>query len=90
MLSLRTWVLPLFAAMLLSLFSPFAFAQRNAGNHRATDLSTVDASQPHEPAGSPEIGVLIIVGVIGLLIFIAWVFSRMGESGSRSSDGTLN
>jgi hypothetical protein len=35
-------------------------------------------------------GVLIIISVIALLIFIAWVFSRIGEGGSRPADGTMN
>jgi hypothetical protein len=90
MFSLRTWIVAFLVAMLISLFSPFAFAQRNGVNLRTTDLTTVDTSQPHEPAGSPEIGILIIIGLIGLLIVVAWLFSRIGEKGSHQSDGTLN
>jgi hypothetical protein len=90
MFALRTWIKALFAAMLLSLSIPFAFAERNAGNHRTTETTTVSTSQPHEPAGSPEIGVLIIIGVIGLLVFVAWVFSRIGEGNSRKSDPMVN
>jgi UDP-N-acetylmuramyl pentapeptide phosphotransferase/UDP-N-acetylglucosamine-1-phosphate transferase len=87
MFTFRTWMKALIAAMLLPLFSPFALAQRNADRFRTTEAS---ASQIHERAGSPEMGVLIIIGVIGLLVFVAWVFSRIGEGKSRPADGTLN
>ena len=39
---------------------------------------------------SPELGVLIILGVLGLLVLVAWVFSRVGDDGRRGpADRTL-
>ena len=39
-------------------------------------------------AGSPEMGVLIILGAVGFLVFVAWVFSRVGDE-STGGDRSL-
>ena len=42
-----------------------------------------------QPAGSPEMGVLIIIGVVGFFVLVAWVFSRVGDDTSSPGDRTL-
>jgi hypothetical protein len=41
------------------------------------------------PAGSPELGILIIVGVVAFLILVAWVFTRVGDDSRTGGDRTL-
>jgi hypothetical protein len=93
MLVLRAWSRGLVVAMLVMISSPYALAQRSATKLPTQTTETTPSDTPREQrerVGDPILGVLIIVGVVGLLIFIAWVFSRIGEGGSRQSDGTMN
>jgi hypothetical protein len=69
--------------LILTLSAPLALA------NAATTFRTVTATEPAEKprAGSPEMGVLIILGAVAFLVFVAWVFSRVGDdrnSGDRS------
>jgi hypothetical protein len=89
MFALSTWGRFLLGALLLLLISHYTFAERSAATLRSTGITTSETSQSREPAGSPELGVLIIAGIVGFLILVAWIFSRIGEGGSRHAD-TLN
>ena len=93
MLALRAWSRGLVVAMLVMISSPHALAQRSATKLPSRTTETTSDNTPREVrerVGDPILGVFIIVGVVGLLILIAWVFSRIGEGGSRQSDGTMN
>jgi hypothetical protein len=93
MLAHCTWSRVLVVAIVMTISSPYMLAQSGGTKlpPRTTEVSRGNTPrEEHERAGSPELGVLIIIGVVGFLIFIAWVFSRVGEGGSRHSDGTMN
>ena len=90
MFALRTWNRVLLAAMMLLLSASYTFAERGATKLRTTEITTNATTSHPEPSGSPELGVLIIIGVIAFVIFVAWVFSRIGEGHSRPADNTMN
>jgi hypothetical protein len=91
MLALRTWSRALLVAILLTFFSLDALAQRDATKSQSTQITRKDTTQEERGnVGNPMLGVLIIIGVVGFLVFVAWVFSRVGHGGSRPSDGTMN
>ena len=69
----------LVAVLLLALLVPYTFAAQ------ATEPTAGNRS----PAGNPDLGILIILGAIGFFIFLAWIFSRMGDDGGRGPDRTL-
>lgn len=82
------WSRGLLAATVLLHCSPAALAARATSNHPTTELSQ---SQHREPTGNPVLGVLIIIGLVALLIFVAWLFSRIGGDGSnRHMDTSIN
>ena len=67
------------AALVLALVPAFALAQstgRSSGNGAAT-------------AGDADFGLLIIAGVIGLIVLVAWIIARMGDDGGRGPDHTM-
>ena len=83
MLNFARWNRFLSAAFALVATAPYTLAGRGA----ATAASDV-ADRP--PAGDPELGLIIIVGIVGFLILVAWVFSRVGDdNASRGTDRTL-
>jgi hypothetical protein len=91
MLALCTWSRALLVAMLLTFFSLDALAQRDATKSQSSQITRKDTTQEERGnVGNPMLGVLIIIGVVGFLVFVAWVFSRVGQGGSRPSDGTMN
>jgi hypothetical protein len=73
----------LFIGLALLLFAPGAMA--NAGSTTRAETPVTDKQVA---AGSPEMGVLIIIGVVAFLFFVAWIVSRMGDD-SRSGDTSL-
>jgi hypothetical protein len=81
MSTLITWGRILFAALALTALMPCA---RALGQSSETQTPTTNP-----PAGDPAFGVLIIVGIIGLLVVVAWIFSRTGDDGGRGPDRTL-
>jgi hypothetical protein len=89
MFTLRTWGQSLLAAVLLLISSTYVLAERSTTKLGTTEITRSDTIRLHERAGNPMLGVLIIIGLVGLLIFVAWIFSRVGEGNSRQS-GTLN
>ena len=72
----------LFVGLALLLFAPVAMA--NAGSTTRAETPVADK----QPAGSPEMGILIVIGVVAFLFFVAWVVSRMGDD-NRSGDTSL-
>jgi len=86
----RTWGQNLLVAILLLTLSNHAFAQHGSSRHQTTEATHSQTTQNHRPPGDPMLGVLIIIGVLGFVILLAWIFSRVGEGNSRPSDNTLN
>ncbi len=85
MLTMKNRVFELLAMLLLVLWQPAVFAT-------ATNKSTSDTTAPveHVPAGSPETGALIIIGIVAFLMFVAWIFARISDdSANRGGDRTL-
>jgi hypothetical protein len=41
------------------------------------------------PAGNPQMGLLIIAGIIGFLILVAWLLTRVSEEGRQGDDRSL-
>jgi hypothetical protein len=89
---LRTWGRSLLLALSLLVIAPEAFAARHTSRSPTTDVSRTDSpyTAERQPAGSPEFGVIIIVGIVGFVVLLAWIFSRVGEGNSRAGDNTLN
>jgi hypothetical protein len=67
----------LVAALVLALLPAIALAQSSGG-----------AGDPGA-AGDSDFGLLIIAGVIGLIVVVAWLISRMGDDGGRGPDHTM-
>ena len=87
MSTLITWGRTVFAALALAALVPYtsAFGQPSTSTSRTP---TTEATE-RVPAGDPILGVLIIVGIIGFLVVVAWIFSRAGDDGGRGPDRTL-
>lgn len=82
------------ALALLVIVSPIGATVQPSRRTQATEsahvqATTVDAGEALPPAGSPEFGILIIIGIVGVLILIAWLFSRVGSEGPEASDGSI-
>ena len=71
----------LFAALVLALVPALALAQ-------ATARSTARGAEGM-PAGDSDFGLLLIVGLIGFVVVVAWLISRMGDDGGRGPDHTM-
>jgi uncharacterized membrane protein YphA (DoxX/SURF4 family) len=81
-ISLAANVRSLFTALFLALYTTsFAFAQ--------TARSNTNGGADANPAGDADFGLLIILGLIGLFILVAWLISRMGDDGGRGGDHTM-
>jgi hypothetical protein len=68
----------LLSALLLALLAPCAIAQttgRSAGGPAT--------------GGDADFGLLILFGLIGFVVLVAWVISRMGDDGGRGPDHTI-
>ena len=75
MLALLAWV-------------PVAFASLLLGNGPPPSTGAGHGTAAEPPAGSPELGVLLIIGVVAALVFMAWLLSRVGDDSPRD-DGTI-
>lgn len=76
MFAVTNWMRALLAAVALAVFAPAALA---TDTRRA-----IDAADGHPPSGSPEFGILIVIGIVGFLVLVAWLFSRVGDDGPPS------
>jgi len=86
MLTNVTRIRALFVLMVLAfLTSPATVNAGLSGTNRGTTGSTKqEVVVEHTQAGSPELGVLLIIGIVAAVIFMAWVFSRMGDDHSAT------
>jgi hypothetical protein len=84
-----TWGRILLAALALTTLNPCAFATGRSSTSRTTEPTYETTTEPPPPAGDPNLGILIIVGVVAFLILVAWIFSRTGDDGGRGPDRTL-
>jgi beta-lactamase regulating signal transducer with metallopeptidase domain len=84
LISLGTPLRSLLLAVVLA-FAAHAVDARAAGQEqpqttaRSTARSKGEAA-PTAPEGVPVDGVLIIIGIVGAVILLAWVCSRVGDS----------
>jgi hypothetical protein len=69
----------LVAALALALVPAIALAQ-STSRTSATDSGA---------AGDSDFGLLLIVGLIGFVVVVAWLISRMGDDGGRGPDHTM-
>lgn len=73
--------------------APVAATSPASHPSRTTESVHTPSSQ-HEPqpdappVGSPELGVLLIIGVVAFLVVMAWLLSRVGDDSPRD-DGTI-
>jgi hypothetical protein len=89
----------LIAALALSAFAPPASANaadpmpvgtarnRTAGRVEATKATETGEERPR--AGSPEFGVLIILGAVAFIVVVAWLISRIGDDSGPRDDRSL-
>ncbi|MBA4186678.1 MAG: hypothetical protein C0467_01535 [Planctomycetaceae bacterium] len=95
MFTVLSWTRALFAILALAAFTlPVAAApQTTSPLGRTTEASRAathhGVPEPNPPAGSPELGILLIIGVIGFLIFMTWLLSRVSDDSSPPSDGSI-
>jgi hypothetical protein len=96
MASVRTWGWAVLAAALVLAHSPPASAQHVASKPNALSTAPTRGEAPPSAAhekpqrtGDPVLGVIIVVGLVGVVIFMAWVISRVGEGRKPPSDHTL-
>lgn len=61
--------------------------QRTHNTGRDSGGSPTD-EQP--PPGSPEFGVLILIGIVAFLVAIAWVIARFGDNTRPPSDSVMS
>ncbi|MFO0822404.1 MAG: hypothetical protein U0792_04685 [Gemmataceae bacterium] len=90
------WTRAVLVAVTLTLFVSPALATRQTTPSVATKTTershaaTPDSAEEHHPAGSPELGILMIIGVVVFLILMAWLFSRVGGEGEpKAPDGSI-
>ena len=88
------WVFLMTITMFLATGSALALP---ISSRSPTTQSTTSASQgadtppaEHVRAGNPIMGVVIVIGVVAFLIFVAWIFSRISEGHGRTSDNSMN
>lgn len=82
------WLRTLIAAVALAVLAPSAVADRTAPTSASARANATDPAEDRPPAGSPEFGLLIILGAVGFLIFVAWLFTRVGDD-SPPSDKSM-
>ena len=81
---IRVWLVALSLAFAAS--PALATARGSTGLNRPADSA---GDTETVPAGSPEFGVLIIIGVVAFLVFIAWLVTRVGDDAPSGGDGTI-
>lgn len=77
---LKNWSRFLLVVLTLALLISDATAMESTANETT-------ATDP--PAGNPEFGLLIIAGLIGFLILVTWLFSRVSDTSHGTSDKSI-
>jgi hypothetical protein len=94
MLTIVAWSRALLAALVLAAFTPVMSAdppttdkssQRNTSSDRPRTTSRSETDDKR-PTGSPEFGILILIGAVGFIILIAWIIARVGDDNRPRSD----
>lgn len=84
MSGLRQGAWSMLAAASLLLPAEHALAQHQPESSPTREAPSSLGQGPREPEeGNAVFGVLFIAGAIAFLIFMAWVFSRIGDSGGK-------
>lgn len=93
MFALRRWTRAMLAALALAFPITPAFANvppPSTAATKTTDRGHRESAEEQPPAGSPELGILMIIGGVVFLILMAWLFSRVGgEDETKSPDGSI-
>lgn len=93
MFAIFTWTRALLAALVLTVLATAAQAtspRRTTAHTLPTGADRLQAvAEEPPPPGSPELGILLIIGVVGLLIFMAWLVSRVSDDNSPRGDGSI-
>ena len=85
MFTVITWTRILFVALALSAFAPSVSANADSqpvgtsANHptgRGAATKSGESGEGRPRAGSPEFGVLIIIGAVAFVVIVAWIIAR--------------
>ncbi|MCE9560555.1 MAG: hypothetical protein K8U57_00740 [Planctomycetes bacterium] len=77
----------LLAALVLTCLATPASATTRATSHsQTTEAIKHEVAVEAPPTGSPELGILLIIGIVGVVILMAWLFSRVNDDSSTGSD----
>ena len=71
------------------LIAALALSARNRPPGRVESPKAGETSAARPRAGSPEFGVLIIIGVVAFIIVVAWLISRIGDDSGPRDDRSL-
>ena len=89
MLTMFTRMRMLFVGLVLALAASSALASGLPGS-QATATSRPDLPPVEkQPAGSPEMGILVIIGVVAFLVLIAWIVAHIGDDSRSSGESSL-
>jgi hypothetical protein len=97
MLAIVAWIRVMLAALLLALVAPSiaakvadqppsATGKSGATARGAPESKTDDTTQPPPRNGSPELGILILIGGVAFIILVAWLIARVGDDNSPRGD----
>lgn len=90
MIAVARWIRSVLVGTALIVFPAGVSATDSSGKPVEGSTTGLSEHRPaNAPAGSPEFGILIIIGVVGLLVLIAWIFSRAGDDSRSSGDSSL-
>lgn len=84
MFTIIKWSRLLLPVLGLAVFTPMVGAQS-----RTTEADPGVPAGEGAASGSPELGMLIIAGVIAFLILVAWLLTRVGDDSRRGGDRNL-
>jgi hypothetical protein len=96
MFRIVTWTRALLAAAAISLFVPAAVANvadplpSGTAPSRTETAKANDAAEEHQRNGSPELGILILIGAVAFIILVAWLIARVGDDSHRGGETSLN
>jgi hypothetical protein len=85
------WGRQLLIVFLLGVSAALGLAQtRSTGTYDPVSSSSQPLSiEETAPAGNPQLGMFIIAGIIGFLILVAWLLTRVSEESHQGDDRSL-